>query len=51
MLTKLYPGADGPHWNVVDFLQVVFHVTLGHSVMETREGAIQASEKLGVREE
>lgn len=36
-LTKLYPGPNGPHWNTVDSLQVVLHVTLGHSAMKTRE--------------
>lgn len=36
-LTKLYPGPNDPHWNIVDSLQVVLHVTLCHSAMKTRE--------------
>lgn len=51
-LTKLYPGADCSHRNVVDLLQVVLYVTLGHSVQtcpeETKRGEKQT--KKGGRE-
>lgn len=36
-LTKLYPGADCSYRNVVDLLQVVLYVTLGHSVQTCPE--------------
>lgn len=37
-LTKLYPGADCSYRNVVDLLQVVLYVTLGHSVQTCPRG-------------
>lgn len=41
-LTVLYPGTDSSHWDVIDLLQVVLYVVLGHSVQtypeETEKG-------------
>lgn len=31
-LTKLYPGADSSNRDIIDLLQVVLHIILGHSV-------------------
>lgn len=35
-LTELYPGPDGADWNIVDFLQVVLHITLCHSEIKIK---------------
>lgn len=34
ILTKLYPGADSTDRDIIDFLQVVLHITLCHSVIK-----------------
>lgn len=36
-LTKLYPGTDCSNRDVIDLLQVVFYVILGHSVQTCPE--------------
>lgn len=33
-LTILYPGTDSSHWDVIDLLQVILYVVLGHSVQK-----------------
>lgn len=35
-LTKLYPGTDCSHRDIIDLLQVVLYVILGHSVQNTK---------------
>lgn len=35
-LTKLYPGTDCSHMDIIDVLQVVLYVILRHSVQNTK---------------
>lgn len=35
-LTKLYPGTNSSHRDVINLLQVVLYVILGHSVQNTK---------------
>lgn len=36
-LTKLYPGANCSNRDIIDVLQVVLYVTLGHSVAKGKK--------------
>lgn len=49
ILTKLYPGADCSYRDVIDFLQVVLYVTLGHPV-QIRQRREKYTNREGIRE-
>ncbi len=44
-LTKLYPGADCSYRDIIDLLQVVLYVTLGHSVQTCPEATEKEKKK------